>query len=169
MRKNILLFPILFFSSFGFSQKNSANEEVTRIIIVRHAEKNDDGTKNPSLSEAGKARAERLSKMLGEFPIGALFSTPYARTTETLQQLAASRKLEITNYNPGDKSFASNLVHSQKGKTIVITGHSNTCPALVNSLINETKYKDLDESDYGKIWIVTYKNEKLTDCIVLNY
>ena len=166
MKKNILLLPLLFFSSFAFSQES---EEITRIIIVRHAEKNDDGTKNPSLSAAGKLRAEKLNKMLNEFKIDKLFSTPYARTTETLQPIATSRKLEINNYSPSDKNFAINLVHNEKGGTIVIAGHSNTCPSLVNSLINDTKYKDLDENDYGKIWIMTFKNEKLTDCILLNY
>lgn len=169
MKKNILLLPILLFSSFGFSQKNTENDEITRIIIVRHAEKNDDGTKNPSLSEMGKSRAERLGKMLSEFKIDKLFSTPYARTTETLLPIATSRKLEINNYNPGDKSFATNLLNTVKGQTIVIAGHSNTCPDLVNTLINDAKYKNLDESDYGKIWIVTFKGETLIDCILLNY
>ncbi len=169
MKKNIFLIPILFFSSFGFSQKNIENEAITRMIIVRHAEKNDDGTKNPSLSDAGKVRAEKLSKMLNEFKIDKLFSTPYARTIETLQPIATSRKLEINNYNPGDKSFAANLFNTVKGQTIVVAGHSNTCPDLVNTLINDTKYKNLDVSDYGKIWIVTFKGETLTDCILLNY
>lgn len=167
MKKNILLIPILFFSSLSFSQKEK--DQITRIIIVRHAEKNIDGSKNPSLSEAGKSRAEKLNLMLTEFKIDRLFSTPYARTTQTLEPIAASRKLEIGSYNPDDKDFAKNLISRQKGKTMVIAGHSNTCAALVNSLVNEHKFQDIDESDYGKIWIVTFKNEQLYDCILLNY
>jgi phosphohistidine phosphatase SixA len=169
MKKNILLLPILFFSSFGFSQKKTTEEQITRILIVRHAEKADDGTKNPSLSDAGKIRAERLNKMLSEFSIDKLYSTPYARTTETIQPIASSRNLAITNYNPSDKNFALNLFKIEKGKTTVVVGHSNTGPGLANFLINETKYYDLDESDYGKIWIITFKNDKLIDCILLNY
>lgn len=168
MKKTFLLLTVVLFSSFGFSQENIP-EQITRIIIVRHAEKKDDGTKNPSLSEAGKVRAEKLNKMLSEFKIDILFSTPYARTTETLQPIAISRKLEIINYNPSDKGFATNLIQNEKGKIIVIAGHSNTCPELVNSLINMPKYKDLDETDYGKIWIITLRNDKPADCILLNY
>lgn len=157
------------FSSFGFSQKSASDENITRLIIVRHAEKSNDGTKDPSLSEIGKARAEKLKLMLSEFKIEKLFSTPYLRTTQTLQPIAASNNLEINNYNPGDQNFAKNLILGEKGKTIVISGHSNTCPQLANSLLNAQKYKDIDEADYGKIWIITYKNEKLHDCILLNY
>lgn len=165
MKKNILLLPILLFSSFAFSQ----NGELTRIIIVRHAEKNNDGTQNPSLSAEGKLRAERLNKMLNEFQIDKLYATPYARAKETLQPIAAARKLEINKYGPLDKDFAKNLVGNEKGKTIVIAGHSNTCPPLVNALIKQDKYEELDESDYGKIWILTFRDDQPTDCILLNY
>ena len=169
MKNNILLLPILFFSSFGFSQKKPTEELITRIIIVRHAEKAEDGTKNPSISEAGKARAERLSNMLKEFTIDKLYATPFARTMQTLQPIATSRNLEINNYHPSDKSFAASLLQNEKGKTIMVAGHSNTCPEIVNSLINSSKFKDVDEDDYGKIWIVTFRNDKLSDCILLNY
>lgn len=169
MKNNILLLPVLFFSSLGLSQKKAAEEQATRIIVVRHAEKAEDGTKNPSISEAGKARAERLNKMLKEFTIDKLYSTPFARTTQTLQPLASSRNMEIDQYNPSDKNFAISLLQSHKGKTVVVAGHSNTCPEIVNALIKSPKYKDVDEDDYGKIWIVTFKNDKLSDCILLNY
>ena len=97
MRKNIFLLPILLFSSFVFSQQP---KEITRIIIVRHAEKNKDGSDNPSLSAEGKLRAERLNKMLSEFKIDKLYATPYARTNETLQPIAIARKIQITNFKP---------------------------------------------------------------------
>lgn len=169
MKQNILLLPILFFSSLGFSQKKPAEELITRIIVVRHAEKAEDGTKNPSISEVGKTRAERLNKMLKEFTIDKLYSTPFARTMQTLQPIASSRNLKINDYHPSDKNFATNLLQNEKGKTIVVAGHSNTCPEIVNTLINSPKHKDVDEDDYGKIWIVTFKNDQLTDCILLNY
>lgn len=165
MKKNILLLPILLFSSFVFSQ----NGELTRIIIVRHAEKNNDGTQNPSLSAEGKLRAERLNKMLSEFQIDKLYATPYARTKETLQPIATARKLEISKYGLLDKDFPKNLISNENGKTVVIAGHSNTCPPLVNTLIKQDKYEELDESDYGKIWILTFRNEQPVDCILLNY
>jgi phosphohistidine phosphatase SixA len=168
MLKKILL-STLFFSFVGFSQKKTTSDEITRIIIVRHAEKNNNGNKNPSLSKTGHARAERLNTLLNDFKIDALYSSPFARTTETLQPIAKARNLEIKNYNPDENNLALNLFNNKKGKTILVAGHSNTCPSLANILINESKYRDIDESDYGKIWIITFKNDTLTDCIVLNY
>lgn len=144
-------------------------DAITKIIIVRHAEKENDGTKNPHLSEIGKKRAKKLNTLFAEEKIDRLYSTPYLRTIETLQPLSISKKLDIINYNPNDVNFAQNLILNEKGKTIIIAGHSNTSPNLVNTLINESKYQDLDETDYDKIWIITFKNEEKTDCILLNY
>ncbi|MBC7586932.1 MAG: hypothetical protein H7178_01125, partial [Chitinophagaceae bacterium] len=50
--------------------------------------------------------------------------------------------------------FAEQLLE-QKGKTILIVGHSNTTPALTNFLLKEDKFKSLDESVYNKIFVVT--------------
>jgi broad specificity phosphatase PhoE len=44
---------------------------------------------------------------------------------------------------------------SKKGKTVLIVGHSNTTPALVNLALGEDKYEQLDESAYGNIFIVS--------------
>lgn len=165
MKKNIFLIIFALSTCLNvFSQ-----DEITKIIVVRHAEKENDGTKNPSLSEAGKIRAEKLKDLFVDVKIDKLFSTNYKRTIETLQPIAASKKLDIVNYNPNDLNFAKNLISMDKGKTVLVVGHSNTCPKLVNSLIDESKYQNLDENDYGKIWIVTFKNDKKIDCILLNY
>ncbi|WNM19983.1 phosphoglycerate mutase family protein [Flavobacterium capsici] len=165
MKKNIFLIIFALSTCLNvFSQ-----DEITKIIVARHAEKENDGTKNPSLSEAGKIRAEKLKDLFVDVKIDKLFSTNYKRTIETLQPIAASKKLDIVNYNPNDLSFAKDLISTEKGKTVLVVGHSNTCPKLVNSLIDESKYQNLDENDYGKIWIITFKNDKKIDCILLNY
>ena len=43
---------------------------------------------------------------------------------------------------------------AQKGKTILIVGHSNTVPAMVNHLLKEEKLEQLGENEYDKIFIV---------------
>jgi hypothetical protein len=44
---------------------------------------------------------------------------------------------------------------------ILIVGHSNTSPKLVNLLLKKDQFKDLDESIYDSYWIVTSKNGKI--------
>ena len=43
------------------------------IFIIRHAEKTDASSKDPSLSEAGRARAESIARMLRDAKIGAIY------------------------------------------------------------------------------------------------
>jgi phosphohistidine phosphatase SixA len=169
MTRKIVFIALLLISTITFSQENASNNDITKIIILRHAEKMVDGSKNPSLSEIGKMRAIKLKDMLADIKIDKLFSTPYLRTKQTLEPLSISKNLPISDYNPSDKSFAENLILQQKGKTVVIAGHSNSSPELVNSLLKYTKFSQLDEMEYGKLWIITFKNEQLIDCVLLNY
>src|SRR6266446_2098902 len=57
------------------------------ILIVRHAEKAD-ATKDPDLSEAGRARSEGLAKTLRDANITAIYATEFKRTQQTAAPLA---------------------------------------------------------------------------------
>ena len=41
------------------------------------------------------------------------------------------------------------------GKTILIVGHSNTVPNMVNQIIKENKYVDIAENQFGNLYIIT--------------
>jgi 2,3-bisphosphoglycerate-dependent phosphoglycerate mutase len=49
---------------------------------------------------------------------------------------------------------------------VLLSGHSNTVPVILNYLIGEEKYKVLDDGDYGNIIVVSVidrgKNAKVT-------
>ncbi|HLP64053.1 phosphoglycerate mutase family protein [Flavobacterium sp.] len=167
MKKLHLLISLLF-SLFSFAQSNTETT-ITKIIIVRHAEKADDGTKNPPLSAEGMLRAERLSTMLADLKIDKLYATPFLRTNQTLTPLSKKFTIPIDNYEASDVAFAEQLLQKEKGKTIVIAGHSNSSPTLVNRLIKKELYQKLDESVFSKIWILTFKGDELIDCSLLNY
>ncbi len=168
MKKNILALLLLLSCVFtGYSQ-NNITTEITKIILVRHAEKADDGTKNPPLSNEGILRAEKLNTLLADIKIDSLYASPYKRTEQTLGVVSKNRNIKITNYNPSDKLFSESLLKN-KGKTILVAGHSNTIPVLVNTLIKSNKYEQLAETEFSKIWILTFKNGEFIDCSLLNY
>lgn len=168
--KKLYLFIILCLTTLSFAQvKDETSSAITKIIVLRHAEKANDGTKNPPLSAEGIARAERLSHVFADITINALYASPYLRTQQTLQFLAQKQGLVVTNYDPSDVTFATHLIQKNKGKTIVVAGHSNSAPNLVNALIKTDKYKQLEETEFGKIWMLTFKNDQLIDCVLLNY
>jgi 2,3-bisphosphoglycerate-dependent phosphoglycerate mutase len=137
-----------------------AQSKTTTIIVVRHAEKEivtgDAQMKaDPPLSAEGKTRAENLITALKEFTPSAVFTTNYERTKATVSPLAKKLGLDIQQYDPRNQPAFAEKLKTMEGSTILIAGHSNTVPKLVNLLIGDnSKYADLDDSVYNKIYIV---------------
>ena len=147
---------------------NQLNAQTTKYIIVRYAEK--DTTlanaklmaSDPPLNSIGETRALSLADKLKEYKINQIYSSNYKRTKATASPIAKAQNLNIAIYDPRNlDAFATQLLSSENtGKTILIVGHSNSSPKLVNLLIKQDQYKDLDESIYDTYWIVTSKNGK---------
>lgn len=147
--KKLLLSIILTFAIVLFAQAQ------TTFILVRHAEKADDGTKNPPLNEVGAERALNIAMMLDKQEIAALYSTPYKRTQETLQPLAEKKDLEVQEYDPYAKGeWLATLAEKHGNGTVVISGHSNTIPLLANALLGDESFAQFDEKDYSNFIII---------------
>lgn len=128
--------------------------QATTFILVRHAEKVSDGSKDPQLSEAGKVRAMALSKLLKDQKIDAIYATSYKRTQGTVAPLAASKALTVATYDPMKGNVIDEMAAKYPGGTIVVCGHSNTTPWTANYLLGEEQYKDFDDTDYDNLLIV---------------
>jgi 2,3-bisphosphoglycerate-dependent phosphoglycerate mutase len=141
-----------------------------RFILMRHAEKVLDGTKDPALTEKGEARAVRLAELLDQEDITGLFATPYLRTQSTLRPLADSTSMRIQDYTPHDPEFLIGLLAKYPdGGLFVIAGHSNSTPKLVNQLIGEDQFEPLDETDYNDLFIVQLTEMGKGSAIQLTY
>lgn len=149
--------------------------QTTTYILLRHAEKDTSKagaammTADPPLSEAGSLRAQKLVDVLNAYTPDKIYSTNYTRTKSTVTPLAKKFGKEIELYDPGKLTAFAKLLLSEKGKTIVVAGHSNTTPALANLLIGEDKYPNLDESVYNQLWIIQITNGKLTKNQIVTY
>lgn len=132
------------------------------VILLRHAEKDlsDDDNPNPDLSAEGKLRAQRLVKLLNKYKPDAIYSTNYLRTRATVTPLARSKRMMFQIYDPRNLNQMRDLILSGKIKRIVVVGHNNTTPVLANLLIQQNKYKNLEESEYDKIFVVRIKTNK---------
>lgn len=137
----------------GLSQSTNEKKPTT-IFLVRHAEKGDDGTRNPPLSEDGVKRAQRLADMLSNSGVTAIYSTDYKRTKDTVQPLANATQLSIKLYTPMSEAELRKIADDNQGGVVVICGHSNTTPWSANILAG-TKLENFAESDYGNLLIVT--------------
>lgn len=152
--KSIYLLLTILSMSFMYSQ------EKTTIYLIRHAEKAE-ATGDPDLSEAGKARANRWAEWLADKDITAIYSTPYKRTQQTAQPLAQKLNQQVITYNPAEADLKA-MAAKHEGQSIIIVGHSNTIPMYVNKLIGENKYPDIDEAEFGNIFIITLENGRVS-------
>lgn len=105
-------------------------------VIVRHAEKASDDPRDPNLSDAGRARAERLASWLKNEPLGAVYATAYRRTQQTGEPTARAHELSVTTYEAKQPAadFAAQLRRDRPQGTTLIVGHSNTAPDIAAAL-----------------------------------
>lgn len=130
----------------------------TTYYIVRHAEK---ATAAPNMSsdvpltDAGKARANKLRNMLQDKNVGFIFSTQTIRTTSTAKPLSEAIAVPISIYNPRDTSSAFiNQLKTIEKKNVLVVGHSNTVDHIVNKLTGKQILGDLPDSVYNNLFIV---------------
>ena len=143
----------------------TANENTTTSFLIRHPEKQDD-TKNTDLSAEGFERAENWRKYFENTQIDAFYSSGFQRARHTCQPMAFSRDKNITIY----KNHLMNLkeiIAKNRGKTVLIVGHSNRIPTFINSLLGEEKYPEISEPEFGNLYIIKeLDNEITTELIV---
>jgi 2,3-bisphosphoglycerate-dependent phosphoglycerate mutase len=129
--------------------------DLTTFILVRHAEKADDGTNDPDLTREGEGRALKLAFMLKDTEIDAVYSTDYRRTKNTAKPLAEMQDLDVQQYEPNKPEEILRIIDQHKGKTVLMVGHSNTIPWTANLLLGKKVYDDFKESEYGIMLIVS--------------
>ena len=95
-----------------------------------------DSPKDPSLSEIGQARAQRLARSLEDAPVTAVYATAYRRTQETALPTAAAHGRDVGTYDARQPAgaFAAEVRAARRSGTILIVGHSNTVPAIAAAL-----------------------------------
>ncbi|ESU20429.1 hypothetical protein FEDK69T_29480 [Flavobacterium enshiense DK69] len=136
------------------------HQQSTVIYLIRHAEKKAD-LSNPGLTQAGLNRAENWGRIFSEIAFDTIYSTDYLRTIQTVAPTARESKKEITKYS-------SRLFDSEQfkqdcfGKNVLVVGHMNTIPVIVNRLINRNIYEDIDENIYGNLYIITITENTIT-------
>jgi phosphohistidine phosphatase SixA len=128
----------------------------TTFVIVRHAEKATDDPRDPSLTPAGEARAERLAQMLADAPLTAVYATAFRRTRLTAEPAARLHGLPVTTYEakqpPADT--ASELRARHTHGNVLVVAHSNTAPGLAAALC-DCDVEPLTESEYGRYYRLT--------------
>lgn len=133
----------------GIKDKNASV-----LYLVRHAEKELKG-KNPALTAEGAQRAERLANILSDARLDAIYSSDYLRTLSTAAPTAKQKDLEIVKYNPRKlDDFVETFYKNEKPQHLLVVGHSNSTPNLLNLFAGKKVYEHIPESDYNRFFIV---------------
>jgi broad specificity phosphatase PhoE len=147
----------------------------TVVVVVRHAEKATDDPKDPTLSEAGQARADALAKALAGLPLSAAYATQYKRTQLTAAPAAKACGIEVTVREAtaaNDATYATDLAHAIRqgapGRNLLVVGHSNTVPALVKALTG-VEPAPMGDAEYDRIYVVTLPADGPARFVVLRY
>lgn len=142
------------------------NPAPTEIYLVRHAEKltGDD----PALSPAGIARADALAERLRYVSLTDIYTTDYKRTRDTAAPIARQAGLEPRLYDPRRLQEFAETLRKTKGRILVV-GHSNTTPQLVE-LLGGDPVSQIDEaSEYDRFYIVTLNRDGSVDSELRRY
>ncbi len=148
----------------------------TVIVVVRHAEKATDDPRDPNLSETGVARAAALAKVLADYPLTSTFVTEYKRTLQTADP--ASREHHITpkvissNKEKADvysQRLADMVRREYQGGTLLVVGHSNTVPAIVQALAGVQVPPIEEATEFNRIYIITLPAEGKPRVVAAKY
>ena len=139
------------------------------IILVRHAEKADATSVDPELAPEGRQRAERLVQVIKKYKPGAVYSTNFKRTRDTVTPMAQRRKLQVQVYDHRKPAEIVDTIMKSKTKRFLVAGHSNSIPGLANLIGKMDMFKNLDESEYGVIWIIRLKGGQIKNVKILHY
>jgi len=128
------------------------------VFIVRHAEKASATDPDPSLSDAGNARAIALAAALRDAQVTDILVTSRKRTLETAAVVANARQL-IAHVVPLSPNTAEHItavakaVREAKGNAVLVVGHSNTVTGIITAL-GAPKLPDLCDAQYANLFIV---------------
>lgn len=127
---------------------------VTTVVVVRHAEKQAEG-QDPALTDAGRARAAALARMLRDVAFDGVYTSEFARTQQTLQPLCEAKALHATSLPAAKtKELAARILGQERGHTVLVCGHSNTVPDLLRAL-GVTERVTIGDDEYDRVFVVT--------------
>ena len=136
------------------------SDTTTTLIVLRHADVVNGGS-DPGLSSAGIVRAEEVARLLSNVPVAAIYTTPFNRTRQTVQPLAAAKSLSISEYdsNKPYPDLVKEIITATHGKVAVIVGHSNTVPEILRELSNNSFNTTIGENQYDNLFIVSIPDD----------
>ena len=148
------------------AQGDAGGGKVTTVFLVRHAERATEPAQDPPLTEAGKARAEALARLLSGAGVKAVYTSQFARTKQTAEPLAKLLgvpvnpvPLAVKPDKPREVSEQSirelkSKVEGHAGEAVLVVGHTNSIPDLIRELGGDV-VPNIPEDKFDNLFVVT--------------
>ena len=156
LRHGAILVLALLLSACASTNRHLAGN-APAFVIVRHAEKADDGSKDPPLTSSGEARANRLAAALRGTSLRAVYATAYRRTQATAAPAAMLHGLSVITYDarlPADE-FAQRLRRDHLRGTVLVVAHSNTAPQIAAALCT-CEVRAMDDNEFDRRMLIRF-------------
>ncbi len=127
-----------------------SDEQLKVIYFVRHAEKITE-VEDPDLSILGLERVKQLNRLMLDVPFDGVISSEFLRTRRTAEPIAAQHDLDV-EVIPASKP--EQLISRVKGtgSFLLVVGHSNTIPDLIQRL--GCPCDEISETEYDHVFVV---------------
>lgn len=145
--------------------------DATHVFLIRHAHagarQSGHRDKYRPLSEKGHARAEDIAELLGSESIGRVLSSSATRCVQTVEPLAASKGLAITETEslwegaPIDEALELLQRHAPEG--LVACSHGDIIPELIDWLGDNGTPVSGHGCEKGSIWVLTFNDKRCTE------
>jgi broad specificity phosphatase PhoE len=146
----LLLFAAVRVSFYLFST-------TTTVVLVRHAEQTPaESDSDPVLSAEGQERALRLARLLGEADVATVYASDTRRAQLTASPLAARLGVAVTTRAGKDvEGLLDDIGKHHQGERVVVIGHSNTVPALIELLTRGRTKVTMSHDEFDAVYLVT--------------
>lgn len=115
------------------------------------------GAANPDLTAEGQRAAATLPQWFAGDPPRVIYVSNTRRAQQTAAPLAAAYGITPRIYDPANTPALVQMVQAETGGAVLVVGHSNTVPDIVEQL-GGTRPAPLTHEDFGDIWHITPVN-----------
>ena len=105
------------------------------------------------MDKNGLLKAQKWSEIFEKIEINKILSTDTKRTISTAIPTSEGKKIKIDIYKPEDISYEA-FLKENKGKKVLIVGHSNTIPETTNILIKNKFYNQIEDNNNSNLYFV---------------
>jgi broad specificity phosphatase PhoE len=154
-----VLFPLCLIGltlSIGWGWR-CTDDTTTTVLLVRHAEKAAQPRRDPDLTPAGEVRAANLAHVAGEAGVTTIFATNWVRTKATAADLEAALGLTAVIPDGGPVELAELILADHRGETVVVVGHSNTLPEIIDEL-GGPALPQISDDTYDTFFVLTVRH-----------